>query len=362
MLVLCHIFLSCFRKCHKRTGLVLLFTRISFSIDRPFETWRKSVVQEMDVFEKPAQDRTSVQTHRPTLKYDLALVLTTLIWGGTFLVAKETLRLIGPFTYLSLCYTIATSTLILIFRKRLRHITRTELVGGLLIGLMLFAGYACQTVGLQWTSVSKTGFITGLYVPLVPLLGLIILRQRIIITALLGVILSLIGLFLLSINEEFSFSFGRGEWLILACAVAFALQIVFISRFAPKVDAINMAIVQLALTAVLSFIAIPLNHEPIALPPVLAWVSVSLMGVFDMAFTLLIMNWVQQFISSTRAALIYALEPMWAAFFGVLFAHDVLSVVAWVGCVLIMLGMIVGRLENIRFKRYKSMRYESEVD
>jgi drug/metabolite transporter (DMT)-like permease len=311
-------------------------------------------MQKTDQFAEQSSTSPEVaQSNRNPLKYDLVLVLVTLIWGTTFLVAKETLRLIRPFTYLSLCYIIATLTLVLIFHKRLRHITRTELLGGLLIGVVLFAGYALQTVGLQWVSVSKTGFITGLYVPLVPLFALLFLRQRIAATAIVGVTLSLLGLFLLSVNSQFNLSFGTGEWLILGCAVAFALQIVLISKFAPSVDAINLAIVQLALTALLSLLAVPLNHEPIAPPPLLAWVSVILMGTLDMAFTLLTMNWIQQFINGTRAALIYALEPMWAAFFGILFARDMLSLVAWLGCACIFSGMIVGRLEGMRFGRRK---------
>lgn len=289
----------------------------------------------------------------PYLKYDLVLVLVTMIWGATFLVTKSTLQLIGPFTYLGLCYAIATITLALIFHKRLWRITRAELRAGLIVGLALFTGYACQTVGLQWTSVSKAGFITGLYVPLVPLFSLFFLRQRVPSTAIIGMSLSVIGLLLLSLNRQFTPAFGPGEWLMLCCSIAFALHIVFISKFAPTVDAINLAIIQLAVTSLLSFLMVPLAHEPIAPPPLLAWVPVLLLGTIDMAFCLLTMNWVQQFISSTHAALIYSLEPMWAAFFGVLLAGDVLSVAAWIGCGCIFVGMIVGRLEKISFPRWQ---------
>lgn len=288
------------------------------------------------------------------LKYDLVLVLVTMIWGVTFLVTKETLKLIGPFTYLGLCYTVATLTLVLIFHKRLLRITRAELLSGLVIGVTLFGGYAFQTVGLEWTSVSKAGFITGLYVPLVPLGALVFLRQRVPGPAWLGVALSMLGLLLLSINPQFSLTFGRGEWLMLCCAISFALQIVLISKFAPNMDAINLAIIQIALTALLSFVMVPLVHEPIAPPPLLAWVPVTLMGTFDMAFCLLAMNWVQQYLSSTRATLIYALEPMWAAFFGLLLAGDVLGLVAWIGCGCIFVGMIVGRLEKINLRWRKT--------
>jgi drug/metabolite transporter (DMT)-like permease len=308
-------------------------------------------MQEIDVTIQEVQTPGREESRPRHLKYDLVALLMTIIWGGTFLVTKETLRLVGPFTYLGLCYLVATLTLVAIFHRRLLRITRVELLCGLLIGVILFAGYAFQTIALQWTSVSKTGFITGLYVPLVPLFSLLLLRQRIAITAWVGVALSVIGLFLLSVHQGLTVSLGPGEGLLLGCAVAFALQIVLVSKFAPTVNAINLAIIQLALTAVLSLLAVPLNHEPIAPPPLLAWVPLVLLGTCDMAFTLLAMNWLQQFVSGTRATLIYSLEPMWAAFFGVLLAGDTLSMVAWLGCACIFAGMVVGRLEGIRFKR-----------
>ena len=306
----------------------------------------------MDAIEEQSLELTGIRPARKReLKYDLLPFLVTIIWGATFLVTKDTLKLVGPFTYLSLCYLVATVTLIGIFHRRLARITRAEVLCGLLIGVVLFAGYGLQTVGMQWASVSRAGFITGLYVPLVPLLSLLFLRQRIAITAWIGVLLSLAGLFLLSVNTQFSLSIGLGEWLLLGCALAFAMQIVLISKFAPHMDAINLAIIQLALTAVLSLIAVPLHHEPLAAPPLLAWVPICLLGTIDMAFTLVCMNWVQQYISSTRATLIYSLEPLWAAFFGVLVAGDVLSLIAWIGCGCIFVGMIVGRLERIEFRR-----------
>ncbi|MEO7022272.1 MAG: DMT family transporter [Ktedonobacteraceae bacterium] len=312
-------------------------------------------MQKTDLLTEQAQ-RAYVEPkpHTHHLRYDLVLMLVTIIWGATFLVTKFSLHLVGPFTYLGLCYTVATLTLVLIFHKRVLRITRAELLAGVIVGIALFTGYACQTVGLQWTSVSKAGFITGLYVPLVPLFALFFLRQRVPGTAIVGMFLSVIGLLLLALNKQFTLTFGPGEWLILCCAFGFALHIVFISKFAPTVDVINLAIIQLAVTSLLSFLIVPLAHEPIAPPPLLAWVPILLMGTFDMAFCLLMMNWVQQFMSSTRAALLYSLEPMWAALFGVLLAGDVLSVVAWIGCGCVFVGMVVGRLEKISFHLRKT--------
>ena len=287
---------------------------------------------------------TSVPLRPYQLKFDALLVLVTMIWGSTFLVVKETLKLTGPFTYLALSYSVGTLVLALIFHKRLLRIKRQEVISGIIIGIFLFSGYALQTRGIQYTTVSKAGFITGLYVPLVPLFSFLFLRQRPTIKAIAGVILSVVGLCLLSINNTFNLAFGIGEALLLGCAVAFAMQIIMISKFAPGSNAINLAIVQLTLTSVLSCLAIPIAREPFIMPALPVWGAALFMGVADLAFTLLAINWVQQYVSSTRAALIYALEPMWAALAGFLLAGDVLSLPAWIGCGCILLGMIVGVL------------------
>jgi drug/metabolite transporter (DMT)-like permease len=288
------------------------------------------------------------QTERSySLRHDALLVLITLIWGSTFLIVKNTVRLSGPFTYLALSYGIGSIILALIFHRRLMHISRAELLSGLVLGMILFTAYALQTIGLQYTTVSKAGFITGLYVPLVPVFAFLLLRQKPTQGAIVGFALSLTGLFLISFNDKFNLTFGLGETLILGAAIAFALHVVNVSKFAPDVDAINLAIIQLALTSLLSFVAIPITREPIIMPPLIVWGSVLFMGVVDLAFTLSAMIWVQQLVSSTRAALIYALEPMWAALFGFALAGDKLSLLAWIGCGFILAGMIVGRVGKI---------------
>ncbi|MFL5659917.1 MAG: DMT family transporter [Ktedonobacteraceae bacterium] len=290
-----------------------------------------------------------LRQHR--LYHDLLLVLVTIIWGSTFLLVKNTVKLSGPFTFVAICYGFGTLTLALIFRKRLLLITRAELISGMFIGVFLFTGYACQTIGLQYTPVSKAGFITGMSVPLVPIFSFFFLRQKPALAAIMGITLSIIGLTLISIDNEFNFVFGSGEVLILCCAVAFALHIVCISKFAPNANATNLAIVQLALTSLLSLIFMPIAHEAFISPPLIVWGAGLFMGIADIAFCLLMMNWVQQFISSTRASLLYSLEPMWAALFGYFLAGEVLSIPAWFGCGCILLGMIIGVL---RFSHRKA--------
>ncbi len=277
------------------------------------------------------------------VKVNALLVFITMIWGSTFLIVQDTIKLTDPFTFLAMRFSIGALVLASIFHKRLAQITRTEILTGSIIGLFLFGTYALQTTGLQYTTSSKAGFITGMYVPLVAILAVPMLRQKPTLGSILGVILSVAGLVLISVNSSFQFTFGLGELLVVGCAIACALHVIFISKFAPGVDAINLAIVQIALTALLSFIAMPIAREPFVLPPLPVWGSALFMGVAATAFALAVMNRVQQFVSSTQATLIYALELVWVGMLGSL-AGEQLSIFAWIGCGCIFLGMITGEL------------------
>jgi drug/metabolite transporter (DMT)-like permease len=303
---------------------------------------------------KPTQPTTSLRSQLAQLerwrkvKVNALLVLVTMIWGSTFLIVQHTLTLTGPFTFLALRFSIGAIVLAAIFRKRLARITSAEIIMGSIIGVFLFATYALQTTGLQYISSSKAGFITGLYVPLVAILAVPILHQKPTLGSMLGVAFSLTGILLISVNKSFQFTFGLGELLVLGCAVASALHVIFISKFSPRVDAINLALVQIAFAALLSCIAMPIAREPFVMPPLPVWGSALFMGVVATAFALAVMNRVQQFVSSTQATLIYALELVWVGMLGYV-AGDQLSLYGWIGCGFILLGMVTGELRLTRF-------------
>lgn len=306
---------------------------------------------------KPAQPATSPRSQLSQLarwravKVNALLVLVTMIWGSTFLVVQHTLVLVGPFTFLALRFGIGAIVLAAIFHKRLARITSAEIIMGSIIGIFLFATYALQTTGLQYTSSSKAGFITGLYVPLVAILAVPMLHQKPTLGSMLGVALSLTGILLISVNKSFQFTFGLGELLVLGCAVASALHVIFISKFTPRVDAINLALVQIAFTALLSVIAMPIAGEPFVMLPPSVWGSALFMGVAATAFALAVMNRVQQFVSSTQATLTYALELVWVGMLGCV-AGDQLSLYGWIGCGCILLGMVAGELRLTRLFKH----------
>ncbi len=290
------------------------------------------------------------------VKANALLVLVSLIWGSTFLLVQHTITLTGTFTFLAMRFSIGAIVLAAIFRKRLARITSAEIIMGSIIGVFLFATYALQTSSLHYISSSKAGFISGLYVPLVAVLAVPLLRQKPTAGSILGVALSLLGVILISVNQSFQFTIGLGELLALGCAVASALHVILISKFSPRVDAINLALVQIAFTAILSAIAMPIAGEPFVMPPLPVWGSALFLGVAATAFALAVMNRVQQFVSSTQATLIYALELVWVGMLGYV-AGDQLGLYGWIGCGCILLGMVTGELRVTRlFKSLNPVR------
>ena len=270
-----------------------------------------------------------------------------MIWGSSFVIVQHALTFVGPFTFLAMRFGFAVLVLAFLFRKRLIHITYIEILSGSIIGLFLFASYAFQTVSLRYTTSSQAGFISGMYVPLVAILAIPLLRQKPTLGSILGILLSMSGLILLSVKNTFQITIGPGEILALACAFASALHVICISKFAPRADAINLTIVQITLTALLSLIAMPIAKEPFSFPPFSVWGSALFLGVVATAFCLAIMNWVQQFVSSTEAAMFYALELVWVSVLGH-FAGDNLSLLGWIGCGCMLSSMVVGDLRLSR--------------
>jgi len=303
--------------------------------------------------------QTPVERQRK-LRANALLVVVTMIWGSSFLIVQDTLKLVGPFTFLAIRFGFAALVLAFLFRKRLVHITYSEIVTGSIIGLFLFATYAFQTVALQYSTSSKVGFISGMYVPLVALLAIPFLKQKPTLGGILGIALSVFGLILVSLKNRFQITLGPGELLALACAFTSALHVISISKFAPKSDAINLTLVQIAIVGLFSLVAMPIAREPFSSPPFTVWASALFLGVVATAFSLAVMNWVQQFVSSTKAAMFYALELVWVSIFGH-FAGDNLSLLGWIGCASMLSSMVVGELRLSMIMDLIPLRYLASI-
>ena len=268
----------------------------------------------------------------------LALVLVTAVWGVTFVQVKDAVALYPLFAFLAVRFWIATLTLAVPGLPRIRSLGRPGLVGGAFLGLLLAAGYTLQTAGLERTTVSSTGFITGMYVVLTPLIALVLVRSRIGLPVWGGVALSTIGLAMLSGIHAGSVT---GDLLVLAAAAVYSLQIVLMERYAPRYDAVAFTFVEmLAAGVALGVVAAALGdlHLPHGWT---VWGALLVTGVFASALAFLVQTWAQRRTSATRTALAFTMEPVWTAFFGYTLAGDRLGLLGWGGCAVIMAGIVL---------------------
>lgn len=279
-------------------------------------------------------------------RQETALILVTMVWGGTFLAVQHALAVSGPLFFVGLRFGVAALCTLMLSLRILKGLTVRELVAGATIGVSIFLGYELQTMGLQTISSSKSAFITALYVPMVPLLQWAILRQPPRLMAWLGIALAFIGLVLLAGPEAGGIEAGRGELLTLVSALAIAGEIILIGRFAGTVDIRRVTVIQLLVASGLAFACMPVAGEQI---PPFSWPLIALAGGLGIASALiqLTMNWAQKSVSPTKATLIYAGEPVWAGIVGRL-AGERLPILAVAGGALIVAGVIVSELRLAR--------------
>jgi drug/metabolite transporter (DMT)-like permease len=266
----------------------------------------------------------------------VALVAVTAVWGLTFVQVKDAVEIYPLLPFLAIRFAIATATLALPGAGRVRSLGRSGAIAAALAGALLAAGYTLQTLGLQRTTVSSAGFITGLYVVLTPLIAYALFRIRIGAAAACGVALAAAGLAMLSGVEAGS---PLGDLLVLGASAVFSLQIVLMERYAPLYDAIGFTLVELlAAFVLLGVLAVPDLEVPRGWT---VWGALLVTGVFASALGFLVQTWAQRTASATRTALVFTLEPVWAAVFGFSLAGDRLGPIGWSGCAVIMAGIVL---------------------
>ena len=277
-----------------------------------------------------------------------ALVLVTAVWGLTFVQVKDAVALYPLFAFLALRFAIASIVLAAPAARRLRSLGRSGWRAGVSLGLLLAAGYALQTAGLERTTVSSAGFITGLYVVFTPLLALLLFRTRAGVALWIGVLLAVLGLALLS---GVGAGDPLGDALVLAGSAAYSLQIVLMERHAPRYDPVAFTQAEL-LAAFGGFAVVAVALGQIELPRGwTVWGALLVTGIFASALAFLVQTWAQRHTSATRTALAFALEPVFAGIFGFWLAGDRLGAIGWTGCAVIMAGIVVAEPEAGRTLR-----------
>jgi drug/metabolite transporter (DMT)-like permease len=259
------------------------------------------------------------------LKADLALLFVTIGWGTSFLLTKTALLHLQTYNFLAFRFIIAFVFSAIVFWKYMIKVDKTTLKYGIILGVILFSSYAFQTVGLNYTTASKSAFITGFNVVLVPLISTILMRKKLGYMAYVSVIMAFVGLAFLTLNQSLS-NINFGDILTLFCAVITAFYIILAGKYTQKVESISFAIIQIGTVALLSLITSIATETPKMTYSINAWVSIVTLSVICTSGAFIIQMIAQKFTSPTHAALIFSGEPVFAAIFGFVFLGEVLGV------------------------------------
>ncbi|MED1057388.1 DMT family transporter [Bacillus mycoides] len=284
----------------------------------------------------------------------LALLFVSFIWGATFVVVQNAMSFVGPFTFNGIRFLFAGIILLfvqMIFsQKTSKQDIKQSSLAGLIVGFFLCVGYLLQTFGLLYTTSSKAGFLTGLSIVMVPILSFIFLKQRATIFIVLGIAVATAGLYLLTAGD--SFQLNIGDILVLGCAVAFAAHILVNGFFSKKISPLLLSTSQVLAVGIFSSICAFLFEDWEKSFSVSLWTNQSflfalfLTSLFATSIAFFIQTSAQKHTSPTRVAIIFAMEPVFAALTGVLVANEQLSISAIIGCLCIFLGMVFVELPS----------------
>ncbi len=285
-------------------------------------------------------------------KADLALSVVALVWGTTFVVVKRALIDISTMYFLALRFSLASACMLFLFIPAFRRTPALSvwrgLRGGAIAGAFLWLGYMLQTYGLRYTSAGNSGFLTGLYIVLVPLISAALYRRCPQLAELAGILIATVGMALLTLHSlDRNLHMNRGDLLTIACAVAFSFHLLVLGYFSQRERFEAVALGQIVCAAILSIGSLALE------PPHARWSSsvafaIVLTALFATAGAFALQTWAQQYTTATRTALIFALEPVFALATAVLAGGERLSFTSVVGAGLILTGIVSVELKPAR--------------
>ncbi|MCU1284734.1 MAG: putative 10 drug/metabolite exporter, family, superfamily [Acidobacteriales bacterium] len=286
-----------------------------------------------------------------SLKAHILLVLVTFVWGATFVVIKNALADISPLLFNAIRMTFAAACLAIFYWRRVIKIDAVVFRYGLLTGTLLWLGYEFQTTGLKLTSASKSGFLTGVSVVLVPLFLALFWKRKVNRWTAVGVAAAMIGLALMTVPAGESLvgdwaSINLGDILTLGCAVAFGFHIIFLGRATQRHSFEQIAFLQTAIAATLMFATVPLIEKAhVSWTPQLFW-AIGVTGLLGTAAAFTIQAWAQQFTPPTHTALIFALEPVFAWLTSYIVLGERLGARAGLGALFILTGILISELKG----------------
>jgi len=274
---------------------------------------------------------------------DGMLLITAIVWGSGFVVTAIALEYLTAYQVMAGRFILAAIILSLLFGKKFKNFTKSIIWKGVILGTILYIGFALQTVGLEYTTPSKNAFLTAVNVVIVPLIAYMVYKRKVDRYETIGSIITLIGIGFLSLQGSMTISIG--DALSLACAIAFAFDIFYTNHFVKKEDALSLTIVQFITASFISVIAvfiqgdIPTTFEKEAL------YSIIYLAVFSTTIAYVCQNIAFQYTTATKGAIILSLESFFGMLLSVLFLHEVLTGRMIIGAALIMIAILITELK-----------------
>lgn len=286
-----------------------------------------------------------------SVKAHILLVLVTLVWGATFVQIKDALRDISPLLFNAVRITLASALLALFYRRDLAAMSRAAVRAGVLVGIPLWLGFSFQTTGLRLTTPSKSAFLTGFSVILVPVLLALVWRKKVNAWTVAGVFIAFVGLYFMTVPAANGSgwnldSINRGDLLTIGCAVMFALQIIFMGRAMRKHRFEGVATVEAITCAAMMWASIPVLEHAHALWSGRVIAAILVTGILGTGAAFTIQAWAQQFTPPTHTALIFLLEPVFAWITSYIVLHERLGMRAGAGAVMILGGIVVSEIKG----------------
>ena len=274
------------------------------------------------------------------------LIFVTIIWGFAFVVVKNSLDYVPPLYMMAFRFTIASVVLALLFLPKFKHLDKSTFFHGMILGIFLFAAYAFQTVGLQFTTAGKNAFLTTTYVMMVPFLNWFFHKSKPSWNCVLAAIIALAGIGLLSLQGDFSMN--RGDVLTIICGFFFAVHIIFISRYTQTQDPVLLTILQLAFSALFSWIFAPFTDGCFPLQETFradVIVSMLYLGLFSTLLCFLLQNVCQKYLRASTTSLLLSFESVFGVIFSIIFLKEILTAKMIVGCVLIFFALVLSEID-----------------
>ena len=288
-------------------------------------------------------------TSKNRVRADLGLAFCTILWGSTFVVVKNSLDNSSVFLFLALRFTLAGIVMALWRPKVFRTLAREEIFAGLRLGFFMFGGYAFQSAGLQYTTASNSGFVTGSSVVLVPILFGLFWGHRFTAWVYAGALAAGFGLYYLTIPKEGVSHLNRGDVLTFVAAASYAVHIILVSEYTKEHSASALGVLQVIACAgmawVMTGIAAAIRWQPVRFVP--SWsllVGVAICAVFATAVAFSIQLWAQQYTSPGHAAILFTLEPVFAVLTSYLFLGERLAARALFGAAFVLAGILIAEL------------------